>query len=116
MSLAFDPQMQLPSSVLQAKESESQDRKEGWKQVGQQFEALFIQTMFEQMRNTVPEDGILGDSFSSDLYEEMLDKQVAREAAREMDLGLARSLYEDYSPSREGESSAQGGSASLGKG
>ena len=105
MKLAFDPQMQIPESAFRDEGKGNQAKKNAMKEVCQNFEAFFIQSMFKEMRETVPQGGLLEDSFSSDFYREMMDKQVAMHSAKRNDFGLARAMYEQFSAS-SGESSS----------
>jgi len=59
------------------------------RQVAGQFEALFVQTLLENMRNTSLGDPIFGTSSSHDMYLDMLDKQLAVEMTRKQGFGLA---------------------------
>ena len=101
MKLAIDPQMQIPRSAFQDGSKANQLDKQAMKQVCQKFEAFFLQSMFKEMRDTVPQGGLLEDSFSSDFYREMLDKQVAMQSARKNDFGLAKALYRNYQDSAD---------------
>ena len=100
MKLAFDPQMHLPRSAFQDGGKGGQPEQKAMKQICQSFEAFFLQSMFKEMRDTVPQGGLLEQSFSSDFYREMLDKQVAMQSARRNDFGLAQAMYRQYGPSQ----------------
>ena len=100
MKLAFDPQVQMPRSAFQEAGKGSQPDGRAMKEVCQQFEAFFVQSMFKEMRDTVPQGGLIEQSFSSDLYREMLDKQVAMQSAQRNDFGLAQAMYRQYGPSQ----------------
>ena len=43
----------------------------------QQFEAVFWNQVLDAMQETVPEDGVLGDSFSNDVFQSMLNQQYS---------------------------------------
>lgn len=58
--------------------------------VAEQFEALFLQTMLQSMRDTIPESGLL-DSQHSRFYEDLMDQQWSSELAGK-GLGLAEQL------------------------
>ena len=95
MTLAFDPQVQVYRSAGHDKDFKGWSRcRESLKDAGQQFEALFIQIMFKQMRDTVPVEGFIGDDFGSNMYREIFDKQIALHTAREKNLGFVSSLYQ----------------------
>lgn len=104
MKLAFDPQMQIPRSAFQDGGKGNQSNKQAMKEVCQNFEAFFVQSMFKEMRDTVPEGGLLEDGFSSGFYREMLDKQVAMQSAKRNDFGLAQAMYRQYGSTHNPES------------
>ncbi|MEF8823121.1 MAG: rod-binding protein [Desulfohalobiaceae bacterium] len=108
MKLAFDPQMQIPRSAFQEGGEGNQPNKRPMKEVCQNFEAFFVQSMFKKMRDTVPEGGLLEDGFSSGFYREMLDKQVAMQSAKRKDFGLAQAMYKQYGSSHNPESGTWG--------
>jgi flagellar protein FlgJ len=59
----------------------------------QDFEAILIATMFKDMRNTVPDSGLLGESNERQMFVEMMDQQVATELAHSQGLGIGEALY-----------------------
>ncbi|MCF8104726.1 MAG: rod-binding protein [Desulfohalobiaceae bacterium] len=87
MKMAFDPQIACPGIGTLEEE-------DGLKQVCQDFEAIFINTLFQEMRKTVPEQGYLEQNMGLDMFQEMMDMEVAREMSRRGGFGLGQSLYE----------------------
>lgn len=79
------------------------------REVAGQFEALFIQTMMKNMRNAELAEPLFGDSEQHDMYQDMLDQQLAVEMASGKGIGLAemlvRQLGGDASPYRPGQES-----------
>ena len=67
----------------------------------QQFEALFIQSMFKTMRDSVPEGGVIEKGNADGIYQSLFDQEVATQAARHNGIGIADMLYEQLS--RDGE-------------
>jgi Rod binding domain-containing protein len=65
----------------------------------QQFEAVLWNQVLEAMQETVPEDGVTGDSFSSDVYQGMLNEQYAGLVAGQDSSsgGLSGILYQQLS-------------------
>ena len=57
-----------------------------------EFEALFLQQLFRQMRATVPRETPEGGS-AGQIYGEMRDAEVARSLSRGRGIGLADVLY-----------------------
>lgn len=59
----------------------------------QEFEAMFVETILKQARESALATGLLDDSPQSELYQGMLDTCRARSMA-EKGLGLARTMME----------------------
>jgi peptidoglycan hydrolase FlgJ len=58
------------------------------------FEALFVKYMMQQMRETIPKDGLFGQSQAEKIYTGMLDDEVAKSISHGRGLGLAKAMYE----------------------
>jgi flagellar protein FlgJ len=58
------------------------------------FEALFVKYMMQQMRKTIPKDGLIGQSQAENIYTGMLDDEVAKSVSHGRGLGLAKAMYE----------------------
>jgi flagellar protein FlgJ len=59
------------------------------REVAGQFEALFVQTLLKNMRDTSLGEPIFGNSSQHEMYVEMLDKQLAVEMSRGQGFGIA---------------------------
>ncbi len=62
------------------------------REVAGQFEALFLQSMLKSMRDASIGDPMFGDSNAHELYEDMLDQQLAVEMSSGKGIGLAEIL------------------------
>lgn len=62
------------------------------REVASQFEALFLQTMLKNMREASLGDDILGNNDQHDMYQDMMDQQLALEMASGKGIGLAEML------------------------
>ena len=62
------------------------------REVASQFEALFVQSMLKNMREASLGDPIFGNSDQHDMYQEMMDQQLAVEMASGKGIGLADML------------------------
>ena len=62
-----------------------------------QFEAVFLAQLLQKMRDTVPEDPLLGESSATKIYYSMLDWEMAQQMARTQSIGLADMLYRQLS-------------------
>ena len=60
----------------------------------QQFEAIFIQQMYKEMRKTVPNDGLIQRGNADEIYAQMLDLEAAKVTARQGGIGLADLMME----------------------
>ena len=61
-------------------------------EVAGQFEALFIQTLLKNMRDSSVGDPIFGQSDQYEMYQGMLDQQFALEMSRDRGIGIASML------------------------
>lgn len=59
----------------------------------QGFESIFLQKMWEQMRNNVPKEGYL-HSREEEIYQSMFDTELAKKMSSAGGIGLADMLYE----------------------
>ncbi len=62
------------------------------REVASQFEALFLQTMLKSMREASLGDPIFGNSDQQEMYQGMMDQQLALEMASGKGIGLAEML------------------------
>jgi flagellar protein FlgJ len=62
------------------------------REVAGQFEALFVQQMLKNMREASLADPIFGNSEQHDMYQEMMDQQLAAEVSGGKGIGLADML------------------------
>lgn len=74
--------------------------------VAQQFEALFVQTMLQSMREASNVGGLF-DSSQTELYQDLFDKQIAVDIARRGDLGFADMLLRQITPKETGAVDAE---------
>lgn len=79
-----------------------------------EFEAVFISKMWEQMRNTIPKDGIL-HSPQEDMYRSMFDRDFSEKLAADGGIGLGDMLYGQLKGKLGGaaKTSAAGGATTL---
>jgi Rod binding domain-containing protein len=104
MPLAIDPQIALPQTAFNKEPGPAgPGQNEALRAVCSRFEAFFLQSMFGKMRDTVPQDGLIGHEKSIDWYREMMDREVAGSMAREGGIGLADMLYRSMQSRLGGE-------------
>lgn len=85
------------NSLAELKVQSQKDPDAALKQVAQQFEAIFINMMFKNMRDSNENiGGGLFDSTQTKQYTEMMDSQMAQSLASAGGIGLADSLIKQF--------------------
>lgn len=85
---------------------ESKDEKQ-LKSVCQDFEGIFLNMMYKQMKATVPKSGLLEDDFAKDTFDEMLDEELMNQVAEGRGIGLAEVLYKQLSKTLQAQGSGE---------
>ncbi len=67
---------------------------EGLRDAAQQFEAIFIQQIYKEMRNTVPDDGLIPRGNAEGVYNQLQDLEAAKITAQRGGIGLADMMME----------------------
>jgi len=63
------------------------------------FEAIFLNMMLTEMRQTVPKDSLMGESDNQqDITQSMLDSEMTKNMSQSGGVGLADMLYRQLSP------------------
>ena len=78
-------------SSTDAAKAAAQDKK--LRQACEGFEEMFMEIMYKQMRDTVPEDSLFGSSNADKILESMRDSEFMKQAAASGGIGLADMLY-----------------------
>lgn len=63
------------------------------KRACEDFESIFVDFMLQQMRQTVPQNDLLGGGKAEQLYTSMMDSELAKSISRQRGLGLADQMY-----------------------
>ena len=63
-----------------------------WK-VSQQFEAIFVQQMLDEMHKSIPHSGVMPNGFAEQVHNSMFDQAVAGSISKNTDLGIASAIY-----------------------
>jgi flagellar protein FlgJ len=66
------------------------------KDLAMQFESIFIHQMIKEMRKSVPKSDLL-NSFSLEMYESMMDEEIAKEMSKQKGIGLGDVIYRQLS-------------------
>ena len=78
-------------SSTDAAKAAAQDKK--LRQACEGFEEMFMEIMYKQMRDTVPENSLFGSSNADKILESMRDSELMKHAASSGGIGLADMLY-----------------------
>lgn len=93
MKTSLDANTLLGSAQqIPGKPSANADKK-ALKKSCQDFEALFIQSLFKAMRKTVPESELFKKNNATSMFEEMLDQEISSTMARTQSVGIADQMY-----------------------
>ena len=93
MKTNLDSSLLLSAAKQMPEAQPGQKNRAALKKSCQDFEAIFIQSVFKAMRKTVPEGGIFAKSTSTETFREMLDQEIATNISRKQSVGLADQLY-----------------------
>ena len=74
------------------------------KQACNDLEAIFVNMMFKQMRNSVQKSGMFDGGFAEDMYEDMLFDKYSEEVSKSNGIGLGDMLYKQLSKAMKVES------------
>jgi flagellar protein FlgJ len=94
MKMAFDPQVLSPRMQTPKEGVSTGNDQNGLKQLCQDFESIFINSLFQEMRKSIPDEGYLEHDIGMDIFQEMMDMEVAVEMSRRGGIGLGKLLYE----------------------
>ena len=90
-----------PSDLVTSKAQELAGRKStsqrALQDAAEQFEAIFLYQLLEQMRRTVPENDLFGDRRAEKLFQSMLDQEMSINMSKAQSVGLAKLIYEQMS-------------------
>jgi peptidoglycan hydrolase FlgJ len=89
MEARIDSAQLLSQATSQTPKAQKGRDPEKLKESAQQFEAIFIQQMFKEMRKTIPDDGLIQRSNADDVYSQLQDMEAAKITAQQGGIGLA---------------------------
>lgn len=67
----------------------------------QELESVFLKKVYEAMRSTIPDGGLIEKSFAMQTFESMLDQEFAVQSSKTGTIGLAEILYKQLSANLE---------------
>ena len=75
------------------------DTLEGLQSVADQFEAIFLETLLRQARESKLSEGLF-DSKADDNFEQMFDQELANSSSKLVDIGIADAIVRQMSKTR----------------
>lgn len=69
------------------------------KKACQDFEGYFLQQIFDEMRKTIPDSGLVEKSEGHDIYNDMLYEEYSKNIAEGQGIGISDMLYKQLSKS-----------------
>jgi len=66
------------------------------KEACQDFESIFLYFLLKQMRSTVPKTGFISGGKAEEVFQQMLDEELAKEMAKAGGIGLGKMLEEQF--------------------
>jgi peptidoglycan hydrolase FlgJ len=93
MKTNLDTNLLLSATKQTPDTQRGQKDKEALKKSCQDFEAIFVQSLFKAMRKTVPESGLFEKDTSTATFQDMLDQEIASKISRKQSVGLADQMY-----------------------
>ena len=83
-----------PKGNVSDSKSATGSEEEKLKTACQDFEAIFLNFMFQSMKKTLPGDGLFGKSLGKDLYESMYYQELSSDIAKGgKGVGIGEKLY-----------------------
>ncbi len=82
----------MTTNSVADRQSADMDR-QALKKSCQDFEAIFIQSLFQAMRKTVPENSLFAQNSTTAMFEEMIHQELAATMARTQSIGIAEQMY-----------------------
>ncbi|MDX2481893.1 MAG: rod-binding protein [Desulfuromusa sp.] len=89
MEARIDSAQLFSQATTQAPKAHKGQDPEKLKEAAQQFEAIFIQQMYKEMRKTIPDDGLIQRGNADDVYAQLQDMEAAKITAQQGGIGLA---------------------------
>jgi flagellar protein FlgJ len=95
MDFNFDPKLVISQAATPRSLDEDKTSKdpEALHRACQDFEAVMLKTMLKSMRNTVPDDGLVEKSNGQEIFDDLMDQEVATQMARTEGVGIGEMLF-----------------------
>ncbi len=101
----IDPSLLLQQTpkIAENKAAGRQDDK-ALRKTCQDFEAVFVQSMFKTMRASVPDGGLFPKGMAEESFRDLMDMEVAKTSSAQGTLGIADALFRQLQVKEKPES------------
>jgi flagellar protein FlgJ len=89
--------LKIESLSFTVSSGNSEAKKAELKKACEQFEAVFLKYLLKEMRKTVPNGGLFGNSLSFNIFQSLYDDTLSEELSRNKGIGIAEELYRQLS-------------------
>ena len=93
MDLKIDPRIQMSNATQPLQDRKSRDL-DSLKESSREFETMFVMEMYKAMRKAVPEGGLFEKSNATEIFQGMLDQELAKETTKGNGIGIAQAMYD----------------------
>ncbi len=94
-------------ATAKAEDAEAAKRDKDLRKACEGFEAMFLSMMYRQMRATVPENELFGESNALKIFQDMRDDELMKNVAAGGGIGIADMMYKQLKPQVESRNAAQ---------
>jgi flagellar protein FlgJ len=84
------------NSFTQEQSASSENKSADLNAVAEQFEAIFVEQFLKAARQSTLADGLF-ENQETETYQEMLDKEYAKQIANNTSLGIANAIQQQFS-------------------
>ena len=93
MDFKIDPRIHTSHATHHLQDRKIRDL-ESLKESSREFETMFVMEMYKAMRKAVPEGGLFEKSNATEIFQGMLDLELAKETTKGKGMGIAQAMYE----------------------
>jgi flagellar protein FlgJ len=92
MDFKIDPRIHISQATQHSSDRKTRDLA-SLKESSRELETMFVMEMYKAMRKAVPEGGLFEKSNSTEIFQDMLDLEMAKETTKGKGIGLADAMY-----------------------
>lgn len=82
------------TTLSQVENTQQKDSEKKLQQVCDDFSSLFVSMLWKEMRNTIPDDGLIKKSMAEKIFQEMSDDEASKNMAKNDGFSLSKVLYD----------------------